>query len=34
MTHEDDLRAWAKGSYSIEAATELMLSTFQNRLEL
>jgi len=31
MTHEDDLRAWAKGSYTIEAATELLLRAFEGR---
>ena len=34
MTHEDDLRAWAKGSHPIEAATELLLDAFQNRFGL
>lgn len=28
MTHADDLRAWAKGVYTIEAATELLLRGF------
>jgi hypothetical protein len=28
MTHADDLRAWAKGMYTIEAATELLLRGF------
>jgi hypothetical protein len=31
MTHEDDLRAWAKGSYTSEAATELLLRAFGGR---
>ncbi|TLM83653.1 hypothetical protein FDW83_09345 [Pseudarthrobacter sp. NamE2] len=28
MTHADDLRAWARGMYTIEAATELLLRGF------
>lgn len=28
MTHADDLRAWAKGMYAIEAATELLIRGF------
>lgn len=28
MTYVDDLRAWAKGMYTIEAATELLLRGF------
>lgn len=28
MTHADDLRAWAKGMYTIEAATELLIRGF------
>jgi hypothetical protein len=28
MTHEDDLRAWAKGMYTLEAATELLIRAF------
>lgn len=28
MTHEDELRAWAKGSYALAAATELLLRAF------
>lgn len=28
MTHTDDLRAWAKGMYTIEAATELLIRGF------
>lgn len=28
MTHADDLRAWAKGMYTIEAATELLILGF------
>jgi ABC-type molybdenum transport system ATPase subunit/photorepair protein PhrA len=31
MTHADDLRAWARGSYTTEAATELMLKAFKGR---
>lgn len=31
MTHEDDLRTWAKGSYTMEAATELLLRAFGGR---
>ncbi|MCQ6270990.1 hypothetical protein M8J71_10895 [Pseudarthrobacter sp. R1] len=32
MTHADDLRAWARGSYNtIEAATELLLRAFGGR---
>lgn len=31
MTHADDLRAWAKGSYATEAATELLLRAFGGR---
>ena len=31
MTHEDDLRAWAKGMYTYEAATELLLRAFGGR---
>ncbi|MDF2050268.1 hypothetical protein [Arthrobacter sp. Cr_A7] len=31
MTHADDLRAWARGSYTIEAATELLLRAFGGR---
>lgn len=31
MTHADDLRAWAKGVYTIEAATELLLRAFGGR---
>lgn len=29
MTHEDELRAWAKGSYPLVAATELLLRSFK-----
>jgi hypothetical protein len=28
MTHADDLRAWARGMYPTEAATELLLKAF------
>lgn len=28
MTHEDELRAWAKGSHALVAATELLLRAF------
>lgn len=28
MTHADDLRAWAKGSYTTVAATELLIRAF------
>jgi hypothetical protein len=28
MTHADDLRAWAKGMYSLEAGTELLIRAF------
>lgn len=28
MTHTDDLRVWAKGMYTIEAATELLIRAF------
>ena len=28
MTHADDLRAWARGMYTAEAATELLLRAF------
>lgn len=28
MTHADDLRVWAKGMYTIEAATELLIRGF------
>lgn len=31
MTHADDLRAWAKGSYTTEAGTELLLRAFGGR---
>lgn len=31
MTHADDLRAWARGSYTTEAATELLLKAFGGR---
>jgi hypothetical protein len=31
MAHEDDLRAWAKGSYTYEAATELLIRAFGGR---
>ena len=31
MTHEDDLRSWAKGSYTSEAGTELLLRAFGGR---
>ena len=31
MTHADDLRAWAKGSYTTEAGTELLLQAFGGR---
>lgn len=31
MTHADDLRAWAKGTYTTEAATELLLRAFGGR---
>ncbi|GAB2713744.1 ATP-binding cassette domain-containing protein [Arthrobacter bambusae] len=31
MTHADDLRAWAKGVYAIEAGTELLLRAFNGR---
>lgn len=29
MTYEDDLRAWAQGMYTYEAATELLLRAFK-----
>ena len=28
MTHADDLRAWARGTYTTEAATEMLLKAF------
>jgi len=28
MTHADDLRAWARGMYTTEAATEMLLKAF------
>ncbi|MGG6382438.1 ABC transporter ATP-binding protein [Paenarthrobacter sp. NEAU-H11] len=31
MTHADDLRAWARGTYTTEAATELLLRAFGGR---
>ena len=31
MTHADDLRAWAKGPYATEAATEMLLRSFGGR---
>ena len=31
MTHEDDLRSWAKGSYTSEAGTELLLRAVGGR---
>lgn len=31
MSHEDDLRAWAKGDYTHEAATELLIRAFGGR---
>lgn len=31
MTHADDLRAWARGSYDLEAATELLIRAFNGR---
>ena len=31
MTHDDDLRAWAKGSLAVEAGTELLLRAFGGR---
>jgi hypothetical protein len=31
MAHEDDLRAWAKGDYTVEAATELLIRAFSGR---
>jgi hypothetical protein len=31
MTHADELRAWAKGSYTEEAATELLIRGFRGR---
>ena len=31
MTHADDLRAWARGMYTIEAATELLLRGFDGK---
>jgi hypothetical protein len=31
MTHADELRAWAKGNYAYEAATELLLRGFRGR---
>lgn len=31
MSHEDDLRAWAKGDYTYEAATELLIRAFGGR---
>lgn len=31
MTHEEELRAWAKGSYPLVAATELLLRAFNGR---
>lgn len=31
MTHIEDLRAWAKGSYTCEAATELLIRGFRGR---
>ncbi len=32
MTHADDLRAWARGMYTIEAATELLIRAFGGSL--
>lgn len=31
MTHEDDLRRWAKGMYGLEAATELLIRVFNGK---
>ncbi|MFK4298563.1 hypothetical protein ABH924_003734 [Arthrobacter sp. GAS37] len=31
MTHADELRTWAKGSYTDEAATELLIRGFRGR---
>ena len=31
MTHTDDLRAWAKGAYTTEAGTELLIRAFGGR---
>src|SRR5690348_16911397 len=31
MTHADDLRAWARGTYTTEAATEMLLNAFGGR---
>lgn len=31
MKHEDQLRAWAKGSHALVAATELLLSAFMGK---
>ncbi|VXC44198.1 conserved hypothetical protein [Arthrobacter sp. 9V] len=31
MTHAEDLRRWAKGTYTTEAATELLLRAFNGR---
>lgn len=31
MTHDDELRVWAKGTYTLEAATELLLRAFGGR---
>jgi hypothetical protein len=31
MTHEDQLRAWAQGSYPLVAATELLLRAFNGK---
>jgi hypothetical protein len=31
MSHADDLRAWARGKYTTEAATELLLKAFGGR---
>lgn len=32
MSHADDLRAWARGMYTTEAATELLLRAFGGKL--
>ena len=34
MTHEEELRAWAKGSYPLVAATELLLRAFNGRFAM
>lgn len=31
MSHEEDLRDWAKNMYILEAATELLLRAFNGR---